>query len=100
MNKIKSFFESFFWFLSGIFITFITCGAVFVGYKFFMPSYSCMRTVTDKKIISRISGEIFFDDGSKKTVSTDDYMRYAIGQETNKTCRSWNSSKDKRKIKK
>lgn len=100
LNKTKAILNSFFWITGGIFIGILISAILFITYNLFMPSYPCTRTVVDKKIISRISGKIFFDDETSEIVSFDDYARYAVDQEVSKTCRSWWPANDKRRIKK
>lgn len=100
LNKAKAILNSFFWIFSGIFIGILISAILFITYNLFMPSYPCTRTVVDKKVTSRISGEIIYDDETSEIVSFDDYARYAVGQEVSKTCRSWQPTNDKRRIKK
>lgn len=100
LNKTRAVLNSLFWIIGGIFIGFLISAILFIAYNLFMPSYPCTRTVVDKKIISRISGKIFYDDETFEIVSFDDYARYAVDQEVSKTCRSWWPANDKRRIKK
>ena len=100
LNKTRAVLNSLFWIIGGIFIGFLISAILFIAYNLFMPSYPCTRTVVDKKIISRISGKIFYDDETFEIVSFDDYARYAVDQEVSKTCRSWRPEKKKKRKKK
>ena len=72
LNKTKAILNSFFWIIGGVFIGILISAILFIAYNLFMPSYPCTRTVVDKKIISRISGKIFFDDETSEIVSFDE----------------------------
>ena len=64
-----------------------------IGSEMLTPKYECKKRIADKKVITRLTGKFFFEDGTSQVVDNDDYGRYAVGDEIETTCKSWKRAK-------
>lgn len=64
-----------------------------IGTQMVAPEYECKKKISDKKVITRLTGKFFFEDGTNQVVDNDDYGRYAVGDEIETTCKSWKKKK-------
>ena len=60
-----------------------------IGFQMLAPSYQCKKKIADKKVLTRLTGKIFFEDGTNQVVDSDDYGRYAVGDEIDAVCKNW-----------
>lgn len=65
-----------------------------IGIQIAAPEYQCKKKIVDKKVITRLTGKFFFEDGTVQIVDNDDYGRYVIGDEIETTCKSWKKIKE------
>lgn len=64
-----------------------------IGAQMIAPEYECKKKIADKKVITRLTGKFFFEDGTNQVVDSDDYGRYVVGDEIETTCKSWKKTK-------
>lgn len=60
-----------------------------IGFQMLAPAYQCKKKIADKKVLTRLTGKIFFEDGTNQVVDSDDYGRYAVGDEIDTVCKNW-----------
>ena len=66
-----------------------------IGAQMAAPEYECKKKIADKKVITRLTGKFFFEDGTNQVVDNDDYGRYVVGDEIETTCKSWKKNERK-----
>ena len=66
-----------------------------IGTKMMAPEHECKKKIADKKVITRLTGKFFFEDGTSQVVDNDDYGRYVVGDEIETTCKSWKKNERK-----
>lgn len=81
--------------VSGIVLGIGIAVAGIIGAKMAAPEYECKKKIVDKKVITRLTGKFFFEDGTDQVVDSDDYGRYVVGDEIETTCKSWKKNERK-----